>query len=209
MQTFNSVGGRVIGIAWMQQWQTKQNTNTLGFSGVMSLPREFSIQNNYLLSNPCSELQKLRTSKTGLHRLKKLTPEEAILFTSLPDLREIYCYIPKLHLPKQLTFNVVMGENNEKISLTFNQKYAVCYLDETNTGGIIHHCSPVLNLDCGLTLRLFIDRGCIDIFINNGVACASHRFYWKEKKERALSILCTDTAECDFSIWQLSSIWAR
>lgn len=69
-QTMKAPDGRRILIAWMQAWENARNRDCpFGWAGMMTVPRELSVRDGYLIQNPVRELSERRRNPVHVNKV--------------------------------------------------------------------------------------------------------------------------------------------
>jgi fructan beta-fructosidase len=154
--------GRTLFIGWMSNWQYAQIVPTHPWRSATTLPRKLELvekENGYLVaSRPVTEIEKLRKeSKTVSGNSFELENELAELMLS----------------PNQDDFKIHIS-NKKGDTISFEKSGQELHFDRTQSGMIDFstefpavHKAP-LNGIVVKSIRLFIDRSSIEIFINDG-----------------------------------------
>ena len=168
-QTMIDDQGRRIMVAWMQSWNRTPLTSTLGFSGMMTLPRELKLIDNILYQIPVEEIENYRTNQViesfGLdqdtHQINGVSGNsQEIIITLEPGLGKSGVKLFK--------------GDNEETSVYYENGFV--YLDRTKgtsnriSPSVIHNITkaPVELINGKIELRIFVDKFSVEVFINGG-----------------------------------------
>jgi beta-fructofuranosidase len=190
--TLQKDDGRRILFGWIPGFKTEQ-----GWQGAISLPRDLSVdQKGRLIQKPLPELNKLR------HDLKN---EKDIVLTNTSKKLDIE------HTQFEMEINIG-GDGAKNLGFRFNDEkgnpFEIMLTPETIfLGEEPIKVEPVLDEKIR-QVRLFFDRTIIEIFVNDGLLCATKVIYPDNEnlnfevfnKGEKISIAAID-------IWNMSSIW--
>lgn len=176
-QTLETEDGRRIMIAWMHSWDMDIKPPEQKWNGMMTIPRELTLQDDRLYQQPVKELEHYRT--------------EPVTYTG----REISgkCLLPDIRgRVLDLTVELQEGDYQEfSVSFAGNEKYhtGFRYIRDTQTiefdrtySGIIRdvvcrRCMKLKKAEKTLKLRFLLDRFSVELFINDGIQTFTSTFY--------------------------------
>lgn len=157
MQSFEA-DGRQIAIAWLFNWEYRKPPGS-PYSGEMSLPRELSLSDDGLLC------------MTPVAELDAAWPADALKPESETDLKDAPF---DLQLTGSLEGTTIrasqLGSLSFEISVSENILRVTLPQDD---GSIRYHADVTGARD----LRVFHDRGVLEIFAKNGAICGTRRSY--------------------------------
>lgn len=174
-QSFSAPDGRQLSFAWMGQFDYRIVTADDGWCGQLTIPRELSLGPDLRLrSRPAAELTALRRNSVDHGAFELGRNEDRVLLSRGGECCEI-----------ELTVDLRAG-TAERIGLAVNHtpgghETLVAYddlarrvlLDRRSTGfGERGYRSAPLDTD-ELRLRVFVDRGSVEVFIGDGAATLS------------------------------------
>ncbi|WP_317179024.1 glycoside hydrolase family 32 protein [Lelliottia amnigena] len=172
-QSFLSPDGRRIVMGWLDMWESPMPEQQDGWAGMLSLPRELSLDdNNRLLMKPAAEVTALRGSyfPVPAHCLTN----QRLLVAADADAVELCLEWDRIASPAE-QFGIVMGDglriyvDNQSQRLVLERSGPDCALTGTRSIALAEGDS--------LSLRIFIDRSSVEVFVNDGEACLSSRIY--------------------------------
>jgi len=182
-QSFLTPDGRRIVIGWLDMWESPMPEQQDGWAGMLSLPREIYFgANSRLRMVPAEEVAALRGSYYPLlaQQLKNQTSP------IVDDAQAI-----ELELAWEIN-----GATAERYGITLGEGLLL-YVDAQAQRLVLERRYPQYALEGvrsvalpaadRLTLRVFIDRSSIEVFVNDGDACLSSRIY-PQDGERQLSL---------------------
>lgn len=204
-QTALSPDGRRILMAWMDMWEQPYPTAELGhgWAGAMTLPRELSLKNGHICSQPLRELQKYRVRQRSWEPFK------------LNGLLEIHQSAPCFELVCEFRPEgaVTMGLSlcngiGEETLLTFTPETQTLLLDRTASGygsGGTRQATLKSRSET-LHLQLIVDRSSLEVFVNHGEAVLSARVYPRQHC-RSLRLWAQENCVImDMKLWDLEVI---
>lgn len=199
-QSFLTPDGRRIVIGWLDMWESPMPEQQDGWAGMLSLPRELSLDENHRLQmRPAKEVESLRQAwfPWPVCTLKN----QQILTAKKAEALEVV-----LHWD-------CAGSDAEQYGLSLGDGLRV-YVDTQMQRLVLERDYPQYGL-CGtrsvplaagaaLALRLYIDSSSVEVFVNDGQACLSSRIY-PDADRRELSVFAWNgtAALSDAGAWQL------
>lgn len=210
-QSFEAPDGRRIVYAWMGHFERPIPPQlTDGWSGQLTVPRELTLNPDLRVrSQPIAELERLRADSTAVGTLKLEVNEERLLLADA-DAVEI-----ELSLDLAATTAERVGLRVHETpdgTHTFVGYDAITHrvvLDRrlTGQGDRGHRAAPAGGGE-NLRLRILVDRGSIEVFVNGGEAAISS-FSFPNEGPRSVTISSeAGTAAVDqLTIHTLRSIW--
>lgn len=185
MQSFWD-GERQLAFAWLFNWEIRKPAGS-AYSGELCLPRVLTLGKHHrLLMNPEAGIASLRTRRL-----------EAADGSFAPA---VGCAV-EVSLSGELGGLTVVGtaDSGETFTLTHNPEGLTLELSEDD-GRITYRTAPVELTE----IRLFFDRGVIEVFANGGLICGTRRGYrvvdlatlWTSAKNTAL-----------IDVWEYRSAW--
>lgn len=174
-QTMLTPDGRRIVFGWMSMWESKMPEQVDGWAGALTVPRELKLKNNHLLMKPVKELDKLRVGQG--HDFTKMISEKALIYNDI-NVSEI-CL--KVGTRNKMKFICVfkneddvqvlkISYNNGELTIWNKDKKDCRYANVANRKNVILH--------------FFIDRSSLELFVNDGEASVTERYY----SEKALQL---------------------
>ncbi|MGX7025234.1 glycoside hydrolase family 32 protein [Vagococcus hydrophili] len=196
-QTTEVPDGRRIVFGWMAMWESDMPEKVDGWAGALTLPRELRLKDNHLYMSPVKELEKLRTDQGQDHHINK--KGEVILAESVSS-TEILIEVDLRNTENQeMTFALKDKENESILSLTYSQNNQELILNREDVSdprfGMIQEAEE-------LSLRVFIDKSSVEIFINEGEVVFTERFYAEEAPN--FTIETTKQTEVESTVYKLN-----
>ncbi|MFZ1873198.1 MAG: glycoside hydrolase family 32 protein [Chania sp.] len=201
-QTFTAADGRRMLFAWMDMWESAMPSKAHGWAGALTLPRELTLDaQGKVLMNPARELAALRTEPQRLGALQCHNQQQLLG----SDLHELLLIVD-INASEAERYGMAVG------------KAARVYVDNQARRLVLERFNPEPGL-CGcrsvplpegdtLTLRIFVDRSSLEVFVNQGEACLTSRIYPTDG-DRHLSLFAEagNAQFADVQAWQLATIW--
>ena len=172
-QSFLTPDGRRIVIGWLDMWESPMPEQQDDWAGMLSLPRELSLSDdNRVRIKPADEVAALRGSyyPTPVRYIKN----QNILVAQDTDAVEVQLEWD-LSASTAEQFGIALGDglkiyvDDQAKRLVVERRYPEYSLEGTR--------SILLPTGHILSLRIFIDRSSVEVFVNDGDACLSSRVY--------------------------------
>jgi len=173
-QTMSAPDGRRIMIAWMQNWDTSNQSERYGrkWFGQMTLPRELTIKNGRLYQQPVRELELYRSNKVT-HTNVAFCGETTLegIEGRIIDMEMVVR--PQKKEKNYQKFEVRFAQDGRfKTSVSFRPKEAVLKIDRKFSGSrreYVHQRScQVLGNSDEIKMRIILDRYSAEVFVNDG-----------------------------------------
>lgn len=208
-QTLLDDKNRRIMIAWMSMWERNMPTNDLGhkWAGSMTIPRVLTTKNGKLIQTPIDEIKKYRIE------LLEVTKTVSGMFDT--DVHDDVCELDVsiTNLSSRYFGLELMKSQDEKVVLMYDVENKLLSLDRSNTGYPI--CGNELEnnsnirktavdlMNDKLSLRMFLDKSSIEVFIQDGVKTMTSLFYPKSE-DKGISLFAYEgEAMFDVKKWKL------
>lgn len=164
-------------MAWMGNWEYANSVPTTWGKGFQSIPREVELKTTpsgiKVFQKPLTELKKLQldtitfTDKiiSGTNTLQEFKPSR--------NTYEIDVTFELLNDSADFGFNFCVN-GTKKMVLGYNSKSSVLYIDRRNSGNVSFNSNfpKIVNApispSTNLRLHIFVDRACIEVFVNDG-----------------------------------------
>ncbi|MBH3318052.1 glycoside hydrolase family 32 protein [Serratia ureilytica] len=201
-QTFTAADGRRLLFAWMDMWESPMPSKAHRWAGALTLPRELTLAaDGSVRMNPARELAALRRGSQTLSA-QTLTNQHLPLTNDMQELiltlRPADSDAERYGLAIGSAARLFVDNQSHRLVLErFNEHPALCTCRSV----------PLPEGDI-LSLRIFIDRSSLEIFVNQGQACLTSRIY-PTAGDRRLSLFAEGGQALFEPItgWQLASIW--
>lgn len=184
-QTTLAPDGRRLVFGWMDMWESEFPEKADGWAGALTLPRELELKDDQLYMRPVKETVQLRTAEISAWN-KQVT--EKTLLCENEHQTEI-----DLTLTTDQAFELAFTDQDKQVKLTFDQATHTFTL----LNGDARYASIKPNAE--FKLQIFIDTSSLEIFINDGEAVFTERFYF----DNAPQIWLTAKAQCLTQVYRL------
>ena len=190
--TLQMDNGRRLLFGWIGEFKKEQ-----GWQGAISLPRDLTLnQNNQLIQKPVPELVKLRGK--NYHKTNVDLGKNPL----------------KIDISKpQFEFVLNLGDDSAKnIGFRFNDEFGKPYVIQLTTGEFTFGDEEISldpKIEGGIRdIQFFFDRTVIEIYVNEGLACATKVVY-PDMDNLNFEIFSTDKKAVvkNLDIWEMKSIW--
>ncbi|MCO7040669.1 glycoside hydrolase family 32 protein [Staphylococcus lugdunensis] len=165
-QTMQTPDGRRILIGWMAMWESHMPEKEDGWSGALTLPRELHLNHGNLYMTPIEELKQLRKDE-GVH--DTMTVSERTLLSEGMKQVELNLLLPQQNFKLQLT-----SQQSELLSVDYDATKCKFTLYRND----LNDCRyTTIKPSAQLKLQMYIDTSSVELFINDGEAVFTERFY--------------------------------
>ncbi|MFT8322505.1 MAG: glycoside hydrolase family 32 protein [Bacillus sp. (in: firmicutes)] len=208
VQTLLDDKGRRIAIGWMDMWEADMPTKKDGWAGALTLPRILTLsEDGKLLMNPVEELIQLR--ETAYPALQNKSVADQYFYEINEALLEVKAVFDLNSTAAESICLNLMGSSSEALKIRYNKNTQKLTLDCSAYGKIKDGVRTVkLSASEELSLRIFIDRSSIELFVNDGEATMTSRIYPKEERAGIEIVAENGVAEVtEFTAWQLKDCW--
>lgn len=215
--------GRRIWIGWFNNWETSL-VPTSPWRSCMSLPRSLSLRkvafNNeepatyVLVQKPVAELEDLRTSSRSLDVENVNWPPQAV--TQAGELKDLTLELEATLTPgdaRSLGFRIRTGDD-EFTEVGYDDNFSDVYLDRHKSGNVSfhnafsgRHLAPARLVNGQVTLRLFVDRSTVEVFINDGEAMISDLIFPTGQQRTIEVFKGHDSGNVSVRLHALKSVW--
>lgn len=208
--------GRRIVIAWVTEGRPFEHLKKAGWAGIMSLPRDISLDaNGDLLIKPVPELKRLRFNHRNWSNIT-LTENDKKAFTeNKMNAMEIRTVID-LHQANRIVLNICVAPNqSEYTSIIYDRICNTITLDPASSStdkeitGIEPQIAPLLLHDKEkLDLTIYIDHSIVEVFANER-QCITKRIYPQNSGSTGIELRSTggNAFVESLDIWDMNSIW--
>lgn len=179
-QVMQTPDGRCLMIGWLAMWESAMPEQADGWAGMMTIPRELHYRNHQVVSVPARELADLRRTK---HEQPDRDLQEKTSFAEwsletgelcadfdLTDAKGL-----AVHFGDGTDENVVLRIDKESGTVCLSRKSAAMGREESRWAKLPSGQEK-------LSLRVYQDRSSLEIFLNDGEAVMSTRFYPRSGK---------------------------
>ncbi|MFJ2977062.1 glycoside hydrolase family 32 protein [Kluyvera sp. NPDC087067] len=179
-QSFLTPDGRRIVMGWMDMWESPMPEQQDGWAGMLTLPREIRLgDDNRLRMTPAKEMAALRGSYYPLLAQQLKNQSSPIV----EDAQVIELdLVWDIHSATAECYGIALGAglrvfvDAQAQRLVLERRYPEFALEGSR--------SVALPEGNRLSLRIFIDRSSVEVFVNEGEACLSSRIYPQEAQRQ-------------------------
>ncbi|MCD7751965.1 MAG: glycoside hydrolase family 32 protein [Lachnospiraceae bacterium] len=180
-QTVETMDGRRVMIAWMQNWATSRCQDPAAdFFGMMTVPRELGIREGRLIQNPVRELENYRVNRMSYQNV--LVNRLLNLAGISGRVMDLTVLIRPATKKGYASFQMNVGEDGEHgTSICYEPGSSILKVDRTRSGGrfdIVHERSFFVRPQEGrIKIRVIMDKNSLEIFVNDGEQAATFLLY--------------------------------
>lgn len=196
-QTTLAPDGRRILIGWMAMWESPMPEKEDGWAGALTIPRELTLENNHLYMKPIEEIKDLRTHSIDTANITLKEPE---LIASKSSHIEVNIEHQFEYTQETITKFELKDAHNNLLSLEYNVNNNELSLYRTDKDD--YRYATIQNHQ-DLKLQIFIDKSSIEIFINDGEAVFTERYYTEDDIQVWIS--STEDVPTNYQIYQLNN----
>ena len=199
---------------WIREDRDSTAQWDAGWSGVMSLPRVLSLdEDGTLRVRPTPEIEALRGHHQSLPK-QRLTPQDSVLPEISGSALEIQI---TFELGDAEAFELIVGESPDgaertPIRYTSEDELVVdrSASSESEAASSDPQCIPSLSTDDGLvTLHVFVDGSVVELFANERESLSSRIYPTREDSTGvSLNAIGGDVAIHSIDIWELDSVFS-
>nr|WP_302104898.1 glycoside hydrolase family 32 protein [Polycladomyces sp. WAk] len=183
-QTWSNTPGRLIWVAWMNNWQYAQDIPTSPWRGAMSFPRELSLKKvngeYVLVQKPVQEINKLRED-TRVWNNRIITPGTELL----PVRGETLEIEAEFQLDTADEFGLIVRKGTkEKTIIGYNVGNQTLFVDRTQSGRTdFSKDFPVVTKaqmkpkNRVIQLHILVDRSSVEVFGNHGETVLTNQIF--------------------------------
>lgn len=164
-QTILTPDGRRVMVAWMNAWDSPMYEKADGWAGALTVPRELRVVDGTIRQSPVWELKQLR--QEALHDGSL----ECGRTYDVPRTSEVLLAVQDIGEGTLLT----LTDGTHTLTLTPDHACGRLVLNRTTKDG---ERAAQLHELTHMTLRIYIDRSSVEIFVNDGVLTFTERIYF-------------------------------
>lgn len=209
-QTLEAPDGRRICWGWMGSFTLPVASQAEdGWAGQLTIPRHLSLGPDLnLVSTPLEELKNLRQKETDIGP-RRLEANQRVSLLEGVDAFELEITLD-LSASSAERIGIMVGNlaQNSYAYLGYDAQAGRVFLDRRLTVGDGGYRSAAVPVEGVLTLRIFADRGSIEVFINDGFNTISSLVFNETESRDVVLVAESGDALIDAcKAWQLGSIW--
>ncbi len=209
-QTLETPDGRRICWGWMGSFTLPVASQAEdGWAGQLTVPRYLSLGLDLnLVSTPLEELKHLRQKETDIGSLRLEANQRISLLEGAEAFELEIAFDVSASSAERIGIMVGNLAQSSYAYLGYDAQAERVFLDRRLTVGDGGYRSVAVPAEGKLTLRVFVDRSSVEIFINDGVDAISSLAF-VEPGSRGLAIVAESGSAMitDCRTWQLGSIW--
>ena len=210
VQTFLDDKGRRIAIGWMDMWESDMPTKQDGWCGALTIPRELTLSSDdKIMMNPVEELKDLREESILEEKDINVYENKSYQLKTNERMMEINLEFDLSKFESDKIGVKIKGIDEEELSLNYNRNSSELILDCSKCGKNKDSVRrAILNNEDKLSLRIFIDRSSVEVFVNNGEATITSRIYPKNKFDELEICSNGNGAKVKgIEVWKLRDVW--
>lgn len=170
--------GKYILIAQMDMPDKPSEPKGEKWAGMMTLPREISIKNGKIYTNPIKALEKLRNG-CGLYKDQNISGEK--YYNSING--DVYEMFVEADMTKSKSFALKLRASAaQETVLSYDKEAGILKLNRDKSGNAEYNLKGEREVKLALTdnllkLRIFVDKSSVEVFANDGQVAMSSRIY--------------------------------
>lgn len=210
VQTFLDDKGRRIAIGWMDMWESDMPTKQDGWCGALTMPRELTLSNdNKIKMNPIEEAELLREENILSKENMSISGNNSFKFATDEKMLEINVIFDASQTDSEEFGIKIKGSSEEELVLKYDTVISKLTMDCSKYGKDKDSTRKVdLAKNSKVSLRVFLDRSSIEVFINYGEAVMTSRIYPKENVENIEFFTKNSEVEIQsLKAWKLKEAW--
>ncbi|GAF39521.1 Sucrose-6-phosphate hydrolase [Agrilactobacillus composti DSM 18527 = JCM 14202] len=194
-QTTLTPDGRRIVFGWMAMWESTMPETAEGWAGALTLPRELHCKDGHLYMTPVQELTNLRTKHiqsarqrlSGPTKLTQGNSQEINLTATLKNTGA-----------KQFNFKLQGAQSQDFVNLNYDVTTGILKLTRSDRNDARY---ATIKANENLELQVYVDASSLEIFINQGTAVFTERYYIQDTP--ALWVACDTAVTIQSDIYEL------
>lgn len=196
LQTFEH-DGRRLAVAWLDNWASTYRGEDQPFVGVLSLPRELSLEGGTLRMRPAREVSRLRAAVLAD------TLEQAASLRGFGD--NTVELRARFSRPSDFEVRLALDEQGRQFLAI---RYAAGVLAWEQAGGRTGYTASFRTELAAISdLHVYLDRSCVEVFVNDYRVSGTRRYYLPDATP-SLSLRVADPASVtEVTVWKLASAW--
>ncbi|BBK78975.1 MULTISPECIES: glycoside hydrolase family 32 protein [Clostridium] len=210
VQTFLDDKGRRIAIGWMDMWESDMPTKQDGWCGALTMPRELTLSNdNKIKMNPIEEAEFLREENILSNENISISCENSFKFATGEKMLEINVIFDASQTDSEEFGIKIKGSSEEELVLKYDTVISKLTMDCSKYGKDKDSTRKAdLAKNSKVSLRVFLDRSSIEVFINDGEAVMTSRIYPKENIGNIEFFTKNSEVEIQsLKAWKLKEAW--
>lgn len=179
-QTLHTKDGRDILIAWMRSWAEPNTTSSLGWAGSMTLPRELSLVDGHIYQAPVREINNYLKDKVEIASENVGSNETKVLDGFSGNTSKISVTIDVDSMDEDGRAGIELYKNERySTKVYYDKERGYVVVDRVNCGSLYdgQRYAKVSPVDGKITLDIFLDVNCVEVFINGGYYTMTANIY--------------------------------
>ena len=179
VQTLLDDKGRRIAIGWMDMWESHMPTKADGWCGALTMPRELTLgDDNKIKMNPIEEIELLREECISSEENVIVSENNSFKIKTSEKMLEIDVTFDILNSDSKEVGLKINGSDEEELVLKYDTDASQLTIDCSKYGKEQDSTRKAdVSKNSKLSLRVFLDRSSIEVFINDGEAVITSRIY--------------------------------
>lgn len=183
-QSFND-GKRQIVYGWLSPFVQPIPMEDDGWCGNLTLPREITLKNGDLVTAPVAEMEGLRESTQNLGDIELGSNEEHVIAEDAEAVEIELTIDMKATTAERVGLKVHATDDGSYTLIAFDDQLGRVVVDRQNAtyGDRGYRTAPLTDAELAadeLKLRVYVDRGCVEVYVNDGTQALSSYSYAAE-----------------------------
>jgi len=211
--------GRVLWLAWMNNWTYAESLPTAPWRSAQSLPRSVQLRPSddgppRLVQRPVKELQRLRGDSVQIDG--RTLDDETVDLAPAGGSGKAYELVATFEPgdADAVGLRVRKGEGEHTV-VGYDAESGEVFVDRTASGRVDFHdafptrsAAPLAPEDGRIKLRVFVDWSSVEVFANDGARVLTHRIFPNPESEGVSLFADGGPAQLTrLKAWSLRSIW--
>ena len=193
-QTLKTSDGRSILIAWMRSWSEPNTTQSLGWCGSMTLPRELTLKDNHIYQAPVREINNYLQNKKIVSD-KELNNENMIIEEFSGNTSKISFELDITDIAENGRAGIELYKNESfSTKLYYDEALEALVIDRNNCGSSYDGAryAKIEPVNGKIKLDIYLDVNSIEVFINDGYYTMTSNIY-APKDAINVGLFCKNT----------------
>ncbi|MCI1225279.1 glycoside hydrolase family 32 protein [Bifidobacterium sp.] len=192
-QSFTAPDGRQIMIGWMSPFAEAAPMQDDGWCGQLTLPREITLgADGDLHTSPVAELSKLRDGTTDLGALDLRSEENRVIMDDAEAVEIELTLDLSRSTAERMGLKIHATDDGSYSYVNYDDQLGRIVIDRQTAahGGRGYRTAPLSNAELAsgrVDLRIFVDRGSIEVYVNGGRQVLTSYSYPSERR-RAIKL---------------------
>lgn len=176
-QTIETLDGRRVMIAWMQNWETCNYGNDLhDYYSFMTIPRELTLIDGHVMQQPVKEIENYYSSKVEHRDVKLKESDGEITLEGIAGRVFDMTIDVRSENEDDYIFSIALAKDNlHETRIIYDSRRGVVKLDRTKSG---MRFSSLSTREFRISrqpvkLRILLDKYAMELFVNDGMYAAT------------------------------------